>query len=62
MSFRCALKEDIDATSAELVYGTTLRLPGDFYDPSVKTNDLRLYVKKLREYMILLKSKRDIFT
>ena len=36
LGFRCALKEDIDATPAELVYGTTLRLPGDFYDPSVK--------------------------
>ena len=36
LDFNCAFKKDIDATPAELVYGTTLRLPGDFYDPSVK--------------------------
>ena len=39
------------------MYGTTLRLSGDFYDPSVKINYLRLYVEKLREHMRLLKPK-----
>ncbi len=28
---RSALKEDIACTSTQLVYGTTLRLPGDFF-------------------------------
>ena len=28
-----ALKEDITCTAAELVYGTTLRLPGQFFAP-----------------------------
>ena len=28
------LKDDLHCTSAELVYGTTLRLPGEFFDIS----------------------------
>ena len=29
---RTALKEDVGCSSAELVYGTTLCLPGEFFD------------------------------
>ncbi len=36
LGIRTALKEDI---SAEMVYGTTLRLPGEFFSPS-PTNSL----------------------
>ena len=28
------LKEDTSSTAAEMVYGTTLRLPGEFFTPS----------------------------
>ncbi len=31
LGIRSSLKEDIGCTSAELVYGTTLRLPGEFF-------------------------------
>ncbi len=31
LGIRTALKEDISATTAEMVYGTTLRLPGEFF-------------------------------
>ena len=31
LGIRTALKEDISATAAEMVYGTTLRLPGEFF-------------------------------
>ena len=31
---RTALKEDLKFTAAEMVYGTTLRLPGEFFTPS----------------------------
>ena len=31
LGIRSALKEDIACTSAQLVYGTTLRLPGEFF-------------------------------
>ena len=67
LSFACALTEDIAITPSELVHRTTLRLPGDFYDPSVnnfydssvKINYPRLYIKKF-EYKS--KTKRDIIT
>ncbi len=34
LGIRTVLKEDISATTAEMVYGTTLRLPGEFFSPS----------------------------
>ncbi|GBL73102.1 hypothetical protein AVEN_95323-1, partial [Araneus ventricosus] len=38
LGIRTAFKEDINASSAELVYGSNLRLPGQFLqDNSVKT-------------------------
>lgn len=33
LGIRTALKEDIASTAAEMVYGTTLRLPGEFFTP-----------------------------
>ena len=32
LGIRTAVKEDLQCTTAELVYGTTLRLPGEFFD------------------------------
>ncbi|GFX58797.1 retrovirus-related Pol polyprotein from transposon 412 [Trichonephila clavipes] len=32
--FRTAYKEDLQSPSAELVYGTTIRLPGEFFESS----------------------------
>ena len=46
LGIRTTLKEDLSCTSAELVYGTTLRLPGDFFsfpaeqDPSTMVSRL----------------------
>jgi len=34
LGIRTALKEDLKFTTAEMVYGTTLRLPGEFFTPS----------------------------
>ena len=49
----CAgLKQDIQCSTAELVYGTTLRLPGEFF--SVNTDehpDPTSYVSKLKTIM-----------
>ena len=35
LGLRSALKEDIAATAAEMVYGTTLRLPGGLVNPTI---------------------------
>ena len=33
LGIRTALKQDLNATAAEMVYGITLRLPGEFFTP-----------------------------
>ena len=45
-----ALKEDLNCTVSELVYGTTLGLPGDFFSTSqdIDTVDLLAYASRLR--------------
>ena len=47
LGIRTTLKDDLSCTSAEMVYGTTLRLPGDYFstpaveDPSTMVSRLR---------------------
>ena len=52
LGIRTALKEDTHSTAAEMVYGTTLRLPGEFFTPSpqppVESTD---YVSQLKSRM-----------
>ncbi len=57
LGIRTALKEDLKCSVAELVYGTTLRLPGEFFDsPHNTTTDPAGYVNKLRDSMQLLRA------
>ena len=58
LGIRTAMKEDAHCTAAELVYGTTLRLPGEFVAPSVATSavDPANYVSQLRSYMRQLRA------
>ena len=53
LGVRTQLKEDIHCTAAELVYGTTLRLPGEFFDDSKVTTvpDPLCYVTRLKTVM-----------
>ena len=60
LGVRTALKEDLHCTTAELVYGTTLRLPGEFLDatttyPSV---DPITYVSQLSVAIQELQAQR----
>nr|VZI25393.1 unnamed protein product [Spirometra erinaceieuropaei] len=50
---RTALKPDLECSAAELVYGTTLRIPGDFFEYSQSSGDLDPsdYVQRLRQAM-----------
>ena len=48
LGIRTALKEDVGATAAEMVYGTTIRLPGEFFTSTdhasvVDASDCLLY-------------------
>ncbi len=51
LGIRTALKEDPSCTAAELVYGTTLRLPGEFFTSSVDSVDPSSYVSILKSSM-----------
>lgn len=57
LGIHTAFKEDITCTSAELVYGTTLRLPGSFFSPSADTTtmDPTSYVSRLKAIMSKLR-------
>ena len=52
LGIRTALKEDISSTAAEMVYGTTLRLLGEFFTPSPPTSlpDPVDFISKLKQH------------
>ena len=51
LGHRSTIKEDISATPAEMVYGGTLRLPGEFFGDEYPKELQSDYVVKLRECM-----------
>lgn len=53
LSIRNTVKEDLGCTTAELVFGTTLRLPGEMIVDSATTGetDPNSYASRLRQYM-----------
>ncbi|KAG8198256.1 hypothetical protein JTE90_021513 [Oedothorax gibbosus] len=50
LGFRTAFKEDLRATSSELVYGQTIRLPGVFFDPTPTEATPQQLVEELRSH------------
>ena len=58
LGIRTTLKEDLHCTTAELVYGTTLRLPGEYFDDSISDTNTNIsnYVTKLKLVMQHLKA------
>lgn len=48
---RSAFKPDIQSTAAQLVYGTTLRVPGEFFEQNNKTQPQSEFVKNLASSM-----------
>lgn len=51
LGIRNTFKEDLQASSAELVYGETLRLPGEFFEAkSPTTTDITDFAARLREF------------
>ncbi|CAH2083764.1 unnamed protein product [Euphydryas editha] len=52
LGIRATFKEDIQASPAELVYGETLRLPGDFFEPQFDgTEDVTQYTARLKKHV-----------
>lgn len=69
LGIRSAFKADLQTTSAELLYGEPLRLPGEFFDGGVSgstdltdfTARLRLFVEKLKPAPASRHNKEKIF-
>lgn len=69
LGIRSSFKPDIGASSAEMLYGSPLRLPGDFFrsttDPKPSCHDLmnklREFVRRLRPIPASRHNKTDIF-
>lgn len=51
LGLRTAYKDDLKASPAELLYGTTLRIPGDFFVSSQLEADPEFFIEKHCEYM-----------
>ncbi|KAG5333595.1 SETMR methyltransferase, partial [Acromyrmex heyeri] len=54
LELRTCFKEDLSTSVAELVYGTTLKVPGEFFsfeevpsDPRIFVEDFRVFIQKL---------------
>ena len=55
LGIHTSLKQDLSCTAAELVYGTSLRLPGEFFSPhDASPNDHTSYVHQLKHTMQVL--------
>ncbi|BHF69348.1 hypothetical protein SprV_0301239200 [Sparganum proliferum] len=58
LGIRSSVKEDIQCTAAELVYGTPLRLPGEFVQPSTtNTNISSTFVQLLKQRKAQMRPK-----
>ncbi|XP_011688833.1 PREDICTED: uncharacterized protein LOC105450598 [Wasmannia auropunctata] len=51
-----SLKEDIGAAAAELTYGTTLRIPGEFFLDEEMPSNPQTIIEKFREHMRRIRS------
>lgn len=52
---RAAIREDANASIAQMVYGTNIRLPGEFFDSPSVNIEPDTFVHKLQKYMANLK-------
>ena len=50
LGIRAAWKDDLKASSAELVYGQPLRLPGEFFTAATNQADSSEFIKELRQH------------
>ena len=54
---RTCSKEDIKSSTAELLYGTTLRIPEEFFDEEDPLEVPQIFIEKHRQYMRKLKPR-----
>ncbi|KAG5324085.1 POL4 protein, partial [Pseudoatta argentina] len=56
LGLRTCFKEDLGASVAELVYGTTLKVPGEFFSSEEMSSDPRIFVEDFRVIMQKLRA------
>ena len=70
LGIRTSLKTDLQCSAAELVYGTTLRVPGEFFlqdtttsteDTSVLLTNLKAAMRKLRAVPLRYQPRRNTY-
>lgn len=44
-------KENIEASAAELLYGTLLRIPGEYFAKENMPADTQIFAERIREHM-----------
>lgn len=57
LGLRTSYKEDLKASAAELLYGSTLRIPGEFFDSEDPPTDPEFFVEKFRIHMRQIRAK-----
>lgn len=55
LGLRTCFKEDLRTTAAELVYGTNIRLPNEFFADEDAPPDPQVFIEKFREHMRMLR-------
>jgi len=56
LGLRTSFKEDIKASAVELVLGTTLRIPGEYFASEEPTGYPQMFTEKFRNYMRLVRA------
>ncbi|XP_029169985.1 uncharacterized protein LOC114939727 [Nylanderia fulva] len=51
LGLRASVKKDLKTSAAELVYGTPIRLPGEFFIDEGLPEDPQIFIEKLRKFM-----------
>ena len=51
LGLRTAVRSDTGASPAEFIFGTTLRIPGEFFIPDDFLPDPQIFIEDYREYM-----------
>ncbi|GBM41015.1 Retrovirus-related Pol polyprotein from transposon opus [Araneus ventricosus] len=55
LGLRAAIRPDTNHSIAQMVYGTTIKLPGEFFDPPTIRMNQETFVSKLQKFMEELK-------
>jgi hypothetical protein len=56
LGIRTAFKTDLQASIAEVVYGETLRIPGELLTPTTQSLDPSHFISQLRQHMTNLRT------